>query len=179
MRATDTDIRLAQRGDAAAFERLAGRQLTGLYRIAGAMVGEEDGRDVVQETLVTAWRELPRLRRVDRFESWLRSICMNRCRNLLRTRSRRPSVLAGLDLSSLPGLRADDPMARLHSDWATDDMLEVLRPDERAVFVLHYVDDRSLREIAGILDMKPGTVKTKLHAGLRRLRDAVASEGAA
>ena len=104
---------------------------------------------------------------------------MNRCRNLLRTRSRRPKLLPGVDPVEVGHRLTDEPIGRLHSDWAVEEMLDTLTPDERAVFVLHYVGDLSLREVARTMDLREGTVKTRLHAGLKRLRAAAATEGVA
>lgn len=80
------------RGDVIAFEALVEPHLAHLYRLAAAMVGPDEARDVTQDTLVSAWREIRKLKRPDRLEAWLRSILMNRARNLLRTRSRHPAV---------------------------------------------------------------------------------------
>lgn len=105
---------------------------------------------------------------------------MNRCRNLLRTRSRRPRLLPGVDPVDVGHRLTDEPIGRLHAEWAVEEMLDGLTPDERAVFVLHYVADLSLRDVASTLALREGTVKTRLHAGLKRLRAAAtAAEGVA
>ncbi|HEX5578730.1 MAG TPA: RNA polymerase sigma factor [Candidatus Limnocylindria bacterium] len=171
------DIEKAKRGDREAFGRIAERHLADLYRLAAAMVGEDDARDVTQETLVAAWRELPRLRDVERFPAWLRSIHMNRCRNLLRTRRRRPAISHGVDPTA-PYLTdermRDEPISRLHAAWAVDEALERLPADERSVFALHYVSDLTLREVGRTLGIPEGTAKTRLHSGLLRLRSELA-----
>jgi RNA polymerase sigma-70 factor (ECF subfamily) len=167
------DIEKAKRGDREAFGRIAERHLPDLYRLAAAMVGEDDAHDVTQETLVAAWREMPRLREVDRFPAWLRSIHMNRCRNLLRTRRRRPVISHGIDPSAVyltDGRLRDEPISRLHAAWVVDEALDHLPADERAVFALHYISDLTLREVGRTLGIPEGTAKTRLHSGLLRLR---------
>jgi RNA polymerase sigma-70 factor (ECF subfamily) len=89
-------VRQAQAGRAEAFEVLVEHFGPQVYRLASAIVGRDDARDVAQETFIAAWRELPRLREPDRFEPWLRRILINRSRNVLRARQRRPA--ASLDL---------------------------------------------------------------------------------
>lgn len=163
----DPLIELARNGDADAFERLAERHLPALYRLAAAMVGPEDARDVTQDALVAAWRELPRLRDPSRFESWLRSILMNRARNALRARRRHPTTALRPD--HLAPMVAD-PFVDLHRQWAIEDAFGAVRPDDRAVLVLHYVLDLPLREVAEVLGVREGTAKSRLHAGLRVLR---------
>lgn len=96
---------------------------------------------------------------------------MNRCRNALRTRSRRPQLVV-LDMDRpLQGTRtAHEPMRDVDSRWAMQDALAVLRPEDRAVIVLHYLADLPLREVAATLGLRLGTVKSRLNAGLRALR---------
>jgi RNA polymerase sigma-70 factor (ECF subfamily) len=167
----------AAAGDSRAFEQLVDRHLPALYRLAAAMVGPEDARDVTQETLVSAWRELPGLRNGERFESWLRSILMNRARNLLRTRRRHPQVAlahTGHEATAF----VEEPINALDRQLAIDDALATLGPDHRAIIVLHYLADLPIREVAEILGLREGTTKSRLHAGLSRLR-AQFSEGPA
>ena len=162
-------------GEVAAFEELVQPHLGSLYRLASAMVGPDEARDVTQETLMSAWRELRRLKRPDRLESWLRSILMNRARNLLRTRKRHPSIsfepMEGHGSSLI-----DEPIAGLHGQWAVEEALAKLRPDERAVLALHYFADLPLRQVAVNLGVREGTVKSRLHAGLKSLRNHYAKE---
>ena len=161
------------RGDTAAFEELTVAYSPEMFRLAAAMVGPDDAADMVQEAFVSAWRELPRLRDADRWESWLRSILMNRCRNALRTRTRRPQlVLLDPDGHETPRQMAHEPMRDVDNRWAMHDALGALRPEDRAVIVLHYLADLPLRQVAGVLGLRLGTVKSRLNAGLRALRAA-------
>jgi RNA polymerase sigma-70 factor (ECF subfamily) len=167
----------ARRGDVAAFEQLVEPQLPQLYRLATAMVGPEEARDVTQETLVSAWRELGKLQRADRLGAWLRSILLNRARNVLRTRKRHPAVAFDPQFGHGAGL-FEEPISGLHGRWAVEDALALLRPDERAVIVLHYLADLTLRQVAETLSIREGTAKSRLHAGLRVLRRHFAEEPA-
>lgn len=165
----------AVHGDVGAFEELVQPHLPRLYRLAAAMVGPEEARDVAQETLVSAWRELRRLKRADRLESWLRSILMNRARNVLRTRKRHPAVAFEPVLGHADAM-IEEPMARLHGQWAVEEALAKLRPDDRAVLALHYFADLPLRQVAESLGLREGTAKSRLHAGLKTLRKYYAEE---
>lgn len=154
------------------------QHVTNLYRIATAMVGLADARDMTQETLVTAWRQLPRLRDDDRFAAWLRQICVNRCRNELRRRARHPetnNLLA--DVFETDGAASADSAA-VDRRLAVSDALSALTPEQRAVVVLHYLVDLPLREVAATLSIPEGTAKSRLNAALGALR-AQFSEGEA
>jgi RNA polymerase sigma-70 factor (ECF subfamily) len=164
-------VERSKRGDTAAFEELTVAYSPDLFRLAAAMVGPDDAADMVQEAFVSAWRELPRLRDADKWESWLRSILMNRCRNALRTRSRRPRlVLLDPDGHAASARMTHEPMRAVDDRWAMRDALAALRPEDRAVIVLHYLADLPLRQVAGVLGLRLGTVKSRLNAGLRALR---------
>jgi RNA polymerase sigma-70 factor, ECF subfamily len=169
MRWVDPRVELARRGDVRAFEALVEPHLGQLYRLAAAMVGPEEARDVTQETLVSAWQELRRLDRHDRLESWLRSILMNRARNVLRSRRRHPVVRYDPTAGHADHLH-HEPMGALHGRWAMDDALATLRPDQRAVIVLHYLADLPMPQVAATLGIREGTAKSRLHAALRGLR---------
>jgi RNA polymerase sigma-70 factor (ECF subfamily) len=172
-----TLVERARDGDRRAFEQLVESHLGDLFRLAAGMVGEDDARDVAQEALVTAWRELPTLRQIERFEPWLRSILMNRARNVLRSRRRRPQVAFDPALGHGRQL-VDEPVAGLHRRWVMEDALATVRPEDRAVIVLHYVADLTLREVAETLGVREGTAKSRLHAGLRALRMELGEEPA-
>ena len=163
----DRLVELARSGDLAAFEAVAERSMPEVYRIAAAMVGPDDARDVTQEALLAAWRELPRLRHAGRFEPWLRSIVMNRARNALRTRRRRPTVTLIEDHRRSP---AYEPMRASQDRIDLEAAFRGLSTQQREVVVLHYVVDLPLREVADTLNIPEGTAKSRLHAGLRALR---------
>src|SRR5207344_93955 len=78
-------IARARNGDALAFEALVEARVGSMTRTAMAILGREDeARDAVQDTLVTAWRELASLRDPVAFDAWLTRILVNRCRRGLR-----------------------------------------------------------------------------------------------
>ena len=80
-------VRLAQRGDADAFDALSRARIEPAYRLAfGILRSEEDARDAIQEAFVAAWRQLPALRDPARFDAWLGRIVVNACQMALRHR---------------------------------------------------------------------------------------------
>ncbi|MDQ3690742.1 MAG: sigma-70 family RNA polymerase sigma factor [Chloroflexota bacterium] len=163
----------AQAGRAEAFEVLVDHFAPQVYRLASAIVGPDDARDVAQETFIAAWRELPRLRDPDRFEPWLRRILVNRSRNVLRGRQRRPA--ASLDLLGATDGLSGEPDFReaAHARQALDGAFAGLSADQRAVIALHYGADLSIRDAAKSMGVAVGTAKSRLNAALRRLRVAV------
>ncbi|NJD28590.1 MAG: hypothetical protein FIA92_09870 [Chloroflexi bacterium] len=119
-------VERAQAGDPRAFEALVERELDRLHGIARAILGNDaDARDATQESLVKAWRELPRLRDPERFDSWVRAILVNSCRQalagavascarspfLIRARSSRPPPIPKTHptIGPLPWTRSSVP----------------------------------------------------------------------
>jgi RNA polymerase sigma-70 factor (ECF subfamily) len=160
-------VERAQAGDVAAFEALVARTMPDAYRLAVAMVGDDDARDVTQESFVAAWRELPRLRDASKFEPWLRSIVMNRARNALRARRRHPVVRLSEERGQIS---ATEPMHLSQERVDLEVALRRLGAEQRAVVALHYVLDLRLHEVAAALGIPEGTAKSRLHAALRALR---------
>lgn len=169
-------VREAQAGRTEAFEVLVKHFGPQMYRLASAIVGRDDARDVAQETFIAAWRDLPRLREPDRFEPWLRRIVVNRSRNLLRGRQRRPALSLDQPGPADHLAEAGDFREAAHARQALDGAFAELPADQRAVIVLHYAADLSIREAAESMGVAVGTAKSRLNAALRRLRAAVAGQ---
>jgi RNA polymerase sigma-70 factor (ECF subfamily) len=155
---------------------LVERHATDVYRLAAAIVGETDARDLTQDTFAGAWIYLRRLRDPAAFGPWLRRICVNRCRNWLRSRARRgPST--SLDAHPVLGAMLTDPGPDFRRAIEARAMLEPtfehLSPDQRAVLALHYSMGLSIAESAEALGIRIGTAKSRLHAGLETLRRAI------
>ena len=175
-------VKLARTGDREAFEMLVERHAVQTYRLAAAIVGTTDARDVTQETFVAAWQQLSRLRHPDAFAPWLRRICVNRSRNWLRGEKRRGHSLS-LDADdgladSLPDTRRDFHGA-VEARVVLNGAFEQLSPDQRAVLALHYAMGYSIGEAADALGVRVGTAKSRLNSGLNVLRATVIQAAAA
>ena len=173
-------VRRAQAGDREAFEMLVERHAAETYRLAAAIVGETDARDVAQEAFVSAWQQLPGLRDADAFAPWLRRITVNRCRNWLRARRRRvhPSSLQTDEAAQLPDGRRDFRGA-VEARMVLEPAFNALSVDQRAVLALHYSMGYSIAETADALGVRLGTAKSRLNAGLAVLRAAIGPDEAA
>jgi RNA polymerase sigma-70 factor (ECF subfamily) len=164
----------ARARDREAFEMLVERHAAETYRLAAAIVGADDAADVAQESFVVAWQQLPKLRDVDAFAGWLRRIAVNRARNWLRTRGRRPRAAILLDADGPPSI-ADpgDFRAAAEARAVLEPAFESLSPDQRAVLALHYSIGLSITEAADALGIRVGTAKSRLSTGLAALRRAL------
>jgi len=173
-------VRRAQAGDREAFEMLVERHAAETYRLSAAIVGEADARDVAQEAFVAAWQQLPRLRDANAFAPWLRRITANRCRNWLRARNRRgrPTALQTDEVAHVPDPHRDFRGA-VEARMVLEPAFDALSVDQRAVLALHYSMGYSIAETADALDLRVGTAKSRLNAGLAALRAAIGPDEAA
>ena len=175
-------IQRARDGGADAFEALAASRIPVAYRLASAIVGSQAAAAAAtQNALLAAWRELPNLRDLERFDAWFHRILVNECRMQVRHQSRQHEVeIAGTG----PGSAPSNPRG---ADASTLQLVEVLdllegaferlEPDDRAMMVLHHLEGRPLAEIAALLHMPVGTVKWRLHQARGVLQHALEAVG--
>lgn len=171
----------AAHGDVEAFDALLRTRLERLCRMAVAITrSDADARDAVQEASIQAWRQLPKLRDRTRFDPWLAQIVVNACRGLLRSQNRRRvreievhDRANEIDEVRAPALDAPDAIADAE---AVQRAFLRLDPGARALIALHYVEQRPLAEIAGILGIPVGTVKWRLFRARRVLDSALKAE---
>ena len=158
----------AARGDAEAFDALIRPRLDRLFRMGVAITrNESDARDAVQEACVSAWRDLPRLRAPEQFDSWLSQILVNACRGLLRRRRRVHVREIGVDELAVSSawevtFAAAGPAEATGEVEAIRRAFDRLDPTARSLLVLHYVEERPLAEIGRILGAPVGTIKWRL-----------------
>jgi RNA polymerase sigma factor (sigma-70 family) len=167
-------VELARAGDEEAFASLAraagDRLLAIAYRILRDLGLAEDA---VQQTLVLAWRELPTLRDVDRFDAWLRRLLVNACYREAR-RGRHWAANVRVLSNELPA-RTDDYNSVVERDQL-DRGFRRLPPEQRAVFVFHHYLGLTLLEVADELGVPLGTVKSRLHYATNTLRAAIEAD---
>jgi RNA polymerase sigma-70 factor, ECF subfamily len=187
-RATSADdalVRRARTGDAAAFEVLVDGRIDRCYRLAYSILSNEaDAADATQDALVSAWRQLPRLRDPASIDGWLNRIVANTALKARRHRARLREV------SVRPAFPGDeppqpeppqDPRARTAMDeFVENDAIarafDRLRPQDRMILVLHHVEERPVSEIARSFGIPVGTAKWRLHAARTALEKAVEAE---
>jgi len=167
-------VERARGGDHAAFDALvdldADRCLAIAFRITRDLAVAEDA---VQQALISAWRELPRLRDIDRYERWLQRLLINACYQELRQLRRWKDRVTPLSLDSPV---AADPYRSTEDRDALDRAFARVSPDRRAIFVLHHHAGLPLAEVAEIVGVPLGTVKSRLHYTTDVLRAALAAD---
>lgn len=146
-----------------ALERLLDRYGQKVFRMALLML-KDRGRaeEVTQDVFLKLWRALPAYDGRAAPGTWLYTIARNTCLSALRAESYRKT--APLDESAEPAAASPAPL-----DIPLDEYLSRLPEPQRQVIVLYYWEDRSVTEVASILDLPEGTVKSHLHRARRAL----------
>jgi RNA polymerase sigma-70 factor, ECF subfamily len=153
----------------AALEELAVQFSKALTRAAYVYLGDADAaQDAAQETLIAAWDGAKRTSNQTRLRPWVFGVLFNSCRRHVRTLSRRRKREQGAArveaFTPAADSSAAEDQARLR------EALAELPEDQRQVVVLRYEQQFSVEETAVALDIPQGTVKSRLHAAIARLR---------
>jgi RNA polymerase sigma-70 factor (ECF subfamily) len=173
-------IARARAGDAEAFRKLVERHGDRAYGLAFRMLGvASEAEEAAQDAFVRAWRALPHFRGESSFSTWLHRIVVRRALDrqaALKTRRAREAPMDEADLAG-PAATAPGDAAR-HGDLhrKLDRLMGSLSEMQRAVVLLYYYEDHSVEEVARMLELPEGSVKTHLHRARARLRAAWQAE---
>jgi RNA polymerase sigma-70 factor (ECF subfamily) len=157
-------------GDRDAFRLLVEPSIRGALSLATIVAGSPaDGEDAVQDALLSAWRGLPGLRDADAFPAWFRQHVV---RAAMRTATRRGRVLElDVDLAGAP-----EALDRAVAARTLARAFDRLTPDDRLILTLHHYLGLPVAETAAHLGIPDGTVKSRVHAAMDRLRAAYDAE---
>jgi RNA polymerase sigma-70 factor (ECF subfamily) len=173
---TDRELVLkASRGDHYAFRLLYRRYQpkvrSTLYQLCGNYLLD----DLVQEVFLKAWKSLPKLREVTYFSTWLYRIAWNVANDHRRKSAQQQEKSQNLSL--LPNEQKSLDVMELHYQDLIWRSLQNLSFDHRAVLILHDLEDLPQKQIAQILNIPLGTVKSRLFYARNAIRTFLQQEG--
>ncbi len=173
-------------GDNDAFLELVGQYKKKIYFLAYDITGDhQEAEDISQEVFIKMFRSLKNFRRDAKMSSWLYQITVNASIDSLRKKSSKPKrsidefeqisiqeqLLGGTVQSLDPQRSAESSQIQNHISKA----LQKISPKERTVFVMRHYNDLKLNEIAEILNVTIGTVKSLLFRAIKKLRKELSS----
>ena len=178
-------VELCKEGDISALEELLRRYQDPLMGFIYSVIRDyHQAQDIFQETFIRVYREAWRFRSGAVFKTWLYTIAMNRCRDIIRKSKRRPAIsleeerkepdgepgprMIGKIASADPGPRAEAGARELEEIFRRE--LEGLSDEHKEVVILSRLNGLKYREIAKILNIPSGTVRSRLHYALEELR---------
>lgn len=168
-------------GNKEAFQELVERYKKKIYFLAYDILGDHhEAEDISQEVFIKVFRSLKNFRRHSKMSSWIYQITTNSCIDALRKRKSKPKISLG-DFNHIsiknnveggstrirnPELSADASIMQRRIQNA----LYEVTPRERAVFMMRHYNDLEIKEIAEVLNVSSGTVKSMLFRALNKLR---------
>jgi RNA polymerase sigma-70 factor (ECF subfamily) len=160
-------------GDRYAFNLLVWKWEKPIYNLALRVLGsEEDAAEVCQEVFIKAYMHIHEFRGDARFSTWLYRIAINCCHNHLRRRQRQRKLQ--VQVPDVEGAAAPDAEAVIHQAQLVDRIhraLQALPEDQRLVVELRVMHELSVEEVARIMGIPEGTVKSRLYYAVKRLRE--------
>jgi RNA polymerase sigma factor (sigma-70 family) len=158
-----------------AFAQHQGELLGTLYYLVGNL---EDARDALQEAFIKCWRHQNEVGEVENLKAWIFRVALNAGRDIRETAWRRKRQGLPEDESMLTSrhegpeqiVEYDERLTRLR------EALKQLRPEEQEVFLLRQNGELTYEEIAEMLDVPTGTIKTRMRLALARLREVLVEE---
>ena len=172
----ERDVALVERfvgGDDAAFEELMTLHEDRVFGICMRIMGNRDAAfDALQETFLTLYRKADRFKAEARFTTWLYRVTVNTCYDQLRKKKRHTtsSVPDGFDPADP---HAGDEFLSVEMRPAVGEALAALPAEFRDAIVLFDLQDMALEDVAEILEVPVGTVKSRLYRGRRLLAEAL------
>lgn len=174
-------VKAARRGDDAAFEELVRRYEKKVYALSLHLCGNsEDAQEAAQEAFLSAWQGLKFFRGEASFSTWLYRLTSNAAIDLLRRRKAPALSLedeeAPIDLPD-PGPTPEEAAERRELREEIEAGLSALSVEHRQVLVLREMHQLSYEEIAGVLELDVGTVKSRISRGRKKLRNFLVERG--
>jgi RNA polymerase sigma-70 factor (ECF subfamily) len=153
-----------------AFQTLAEQHIHEAYKLANSVLASPAAaQDAVHDAFVKAWERWSSLRDPARFDSWFKRIVINTCRDRLREGKHRDAA----DITDQTDLVGPDPLPDIDERIRVEQALAHLKPEDRILLALRYYGDLKLDDIAELLDVPTGTVKSRLNAAHGRLRSVL------
>ena len=165
-------LKLAQKGDVAAFEQLVSSNQRRIYNLCFQMTRNvQDAEDMAQEALLKAWRSLHRFNARSSFSTWLHRIAVNTCLDKLRKNKAHMVSIQEMSESgrTLQDERSDHMEERSADRQEIKRALRALAPSHRAIIILRDVQGYAYEEIAKILHCPLGTVRSRLARARKKM----------
>lgn len=162
MKQKDIDklVKEARDGKNEAFGKLIIYYKDDLYRIVRARIGlsDDDICDIVQETILAMYSSINKLKEISSFKGWMIRILINKCNDVFRKKSIIETV--SFEEHGYENYLIAEPVT--DSTMELESVMKNLTYEERLIILLHYEHGYTTKEISKILNMKDGTIRSKL-----------------
>lgn len=158
-------INKAVNGDKNVFTELIVNIEDELYKIARTrLIDNEDIFDAVQETMISAFKSLHKLKNENYFKTWIIKILINKCNDIYKSKK--------ADMVSLnDNIKADDSNNYLDDNLNFEFIIKSLNYDERIAMTLYYLEEYTTKEISEILKTNENTIKTRIARAKSKIKN--------
>jgi len=167
----------SKQGDLNAFQQVVERYQQYAYILAYRILfNQEDAEDVVQESFIRVWKHLDSYDIQQKFTTWLYTIVTRLCYDILKRSGHKetdlsPEVLSNHLTNDLDVSIPEEDCVNLSMRIELYHIVSWLPPRQRTIFVLRDLQDLSVKEVSGIMDISEAAVKTNLHYARRTIRE--------
>ena len=154
---TDDLVKRAKRHESEAFTELMQLYMTDMYKVAYAiLMNDEDAADAIGDMILICWEKMNQLVKIQYFKTWMTRIIINKCYDILRKKSK---------IIPFESEYVENIQEKSNFDEGIEMkmILDKLDNDLKEIVILYYYNDFKQDEIAKILEMPKGTVKSRLH----------------
>lgn len=171
-------INECKKGNLSKFRELIGKSIPFAYSVAFRMTGDDDqAKDIVQESMITIWKKLEKIRSSESFKTWLYKIVINKCYDYLRKRKR--LLETKIDEKTWKIL-SDNIPEEYSSELENNEIAclinvlsQKLSPKQKAVFVLSDIEEMTNGEISAITGLTKENVKSNLYHARKRVSEMI------
>lgn len=164
-------VNMAKIGNKQAFEELVNLYQRKLYIIAQSKIErEEDIKDVIQDTLLQAYINIYSIKKADSFNGWITQILLNKCTNILRAQNK---VMYSFDeMENEVCTDSEESFGDIEEKIDLSSVTSFLNENDKLVFMMHFSDGYTTKEISKKLHINENTIRTKI----KRFRERVKEE---
>jgi len=173
-----TIIEESIKGNLQSFKKLVLISSPFAFSVAFRMLGNEaQASDVVQESMITIWKNINKVKSADSYKNWLYRIVINKCYDQLRMRKKNPEFTADEKIWALISDKiSENPSAEMENREITliiSLLTEKLSPKQKTVFILSDLEEMSNEEISRITSMSRANVKANLHYARKKIGEMI------
>ncbi|PWV99677.1 RNA polymerase sigma-70 factor (ECF subfamily) [Paenibacillus cellulosilyticus] len=169
-------VKQAQRGNKEALLQLIIAEQDAYYRLAYSyMKNEHDAMDAMEDMIVKLYEKLDQLQKGEAFYSWSKTILVNRCKAMLRSKDRF-HPLGDEEAPDYVELTDDNPYRETESEMDMEVLLSHLNTRQREAIELRYIHDLPYQVIADMTDSPIGTIKSRISQGIQKLKAVIGGD---
>lgn len=163
-------VKRAKSGDKEALLELILEEKDNYYKLAFVyMRNEEDSLDVIQDMIIILYKEINKLKNLDSFYSWSKTILVNLCKKELKLKKKNEDFMGNLKIEYKNSENKEELLEAEDKIYLSK-LIEKLNEKQKEIIKLRYYLDYSYEEISIILDIPLGTVKSRINKGLNKIK---------